>query len=119
MLGSTGRTLEVFRSTLVGPPSNSAKGKLNTDKLCFTIAANDQITTAEQFSDVILAYRNGAPIRVRDVGQAVDAPVDRNVAAYQNNNRGIILAVVKQHGAQLIDNVDQDDYAIAQLTASV
>src|SRR5262249_58255133 len=91
-LASTGITLEEIRSTLVASTSNAAKGTINTDKLEFTVAANDQIITAEQFNDVFLAYRNGAPIRVRDVGQAVNEPVDRTVAAYQNNNRGIILA---------------------------
>ena len=70
-LAASGVTLEEIRSTLVTSTTNAAKGTINTDKLSFTIAANDQITEAEQFNDVILAYRNGAPIRVRDVGQAV------------------------------------------------
>jgi len=64
-------TLEEIRGPLVTATANAAKGTLNTDKLSFTIAANDQITEAAQFNDVILAYRNGAPIRVRDVGQAI------------------------------------------------
>src|SRR5215510_10073298 len=104
-LASTGITLEEIRSTLVASTSNAAKGTINTDKTSFTVAANDQIIEAEQFNDVILAYRNGAPIRVRDVGRAVNEPVDRTVAAYQNNNRGIILAVFKQPGANVIDTV--------------
>ena len=66
---------------------------INTDKISFTIAANDQISDADKFNDVVLSYRNGAPIRVRDVGQAVAAPVDRTVAGYQNNKDGVILAV--------------------------
>ncbi|HET9246979.1 MAG TPA: efflux RND transporter permease subunit, partial [Xanthobacteraceae bacterium] len=118
-LASTGITLEEIRSTLVASTSNAAKGTINTDKLSFTVAANDQITTAEQFNDVILAYRNGAPIRVRDVGQAVNEPVDRTVAAYQNNNRGIILAVFKQPGANVIDTVDQIKAELPQLTARI
>ncbi|OLB74959.1 MAG: acriflavine resistance protein B [Alphaproteobacteria bacterium 13_2_20CM_2_64_7] len=118
-LASMGITLEEIRSTLVASTTNAAKGTINTDKIGFTIAANDQITSAEQFNDVILAYRNGAPIRVRDVGQAVEAPVDRNVAAYQNNNRGIILAVFKQPGANVIDAVDQIKAQLPQLTARI
>src|SRR5262245_34594191 len=118
-LASTGITLEEIRNTLVASTTNSAKGTINTDKIGFTIAANDQIMTAEQFNDVILAYRNGAPIRVSDVGQAVDAPVDRNVVAYQNNNRGIILAVFKQPGANVIDTVDQIKAQLPQLTARI
>ena len=118
-LASSGITLEEIRSTLVASTTNSAKGTINTDRIGFTIATNDQITTAEQFNDVILAYRNGAPIRVRDVGEAVEAPVDRNVAAYQNNNRGIILAVFKQPGANVIDTVDQIKAQLPQLTARI
>ena len=118
-LASTGITLEEIRNTLVASTTNAAKGTINTDKIGFTIAANDQIMTAEQFNDVVLAYRNGAPIRVRDVGEAVDAPVDRNVAAYQNNNRGIILAVFKQPGANVIDTVDQIKAQLPQLTARI
>ena len=62
--------------------TNAAKGTINSDQQSFTIQANDQLTKAEEYNDVILAYRNGAPIRVRDVGQAVAGPQDVNVAAY-------------------------------------
>ena len=74
---------------------------------------------AGPFNDVILAYRNGAPIRVRDVGQAVADQVDRTVAAYQNNKDGIILAVFKQPGANVVDTVDQIKAQIPQLTARI
>src|SRR4029078_5633026 len=70
-LAATGLTLEEIRGMLIASTSNNAKGSINTEKRSFTIAANDQITEAEQFDDVVLAYRNGAPIRVRDVGSAV------------------------------------------------
>jgi hydrophobe/amphiphile efflux-1 (HAE1) family protein len=106
-LAATGLTLEEIRGMLVASTSNAAKGTVNTDKLSFTIAANDQITEPEQFEDVVLAYRNGAAIRVRDVGHAVPDAADRNVAAYQNNKPGIILAVFKQPGANVVDTVDQ------------
>jgi hydrophobe/amphiphile efflux-1 (HAE1) family protein len=119
MLASTGVTLEEIRNTLVNSTSNAAKGTINTDKLSFTVAANDQITDAKEFNNVILAYRNGAPIRVRDVGQAIDAEVDRTVAAYQNNKPGIILAVFKQPGANVIDTVDQIKAQLPQLTARI
>ena len=118
-LAASGVTLEEIRSTLVTSTSNAAKGTINTDKLSFTIAANDQITEAEKFNDVILAYRNGAPIRVSDVGQAVPEEVDRTVAAYQNNQPGVILAVFKQPGANVIETVDQIKEQLPQLTARI
>ena len=118
-LASSGITLEDIRSTLVNSTTNAAKGTINNDKSSFTIAANDQIVEAEPFNDVILAYRNGAPIRVRDVGQAVADQQDRNVAAYQNNKNGIILAVFKQPGANVIETVDQIKAQLPQLTARI
>ncbi|MEW6451604.1 MAG: efflux RND transporter permease subunit [Pseudomonadota bacterium] len=118
-LASSGVTLEEIRSALVTSTTNIAKGTINTPKISFTVAANDQITKAEEFNDVVIAYRNGAPIRVRDVGQAVSDAVDRNVAAYQNNKDGIILAVFKQPGANVIDTVDQIKAQLPQLTARI
>src|SRR6195256_4509566 len=118
-LASSGVTLEEIRSMLVSSTSNAAKGAINTDKTSFTISANDQILEADQFNDVILAYRNGAPIRVRDVGQAVAEAVDRTVAGYQNNKPGIILAVFKQPGANVIETVDQIKAQLPRLTANI
>ena len=118
-LAANGLTLEDIRGQLVGATTNAAKGTINTDKISFTIAANDQITDADKFNDVVLAYRNGAPIRVRDVGQAVSEPVDRTVAAYQNNKDGVILAVYKQPGANVIDIVDNIKAELPQLTARI
>jgi hydrophobe/amphiphile efflux-1 (HAE1) family protein len=118
-LANSGITLEEIRSTLVNSTTNIAKGTLNTGTTSFTIATNDQIVEAGPFNDVILAYRNGAPIRVRDVGQAVADQVDRTVAAYQNNKDGIILAVFKQPGANVVDTVDQIKAQIPQLTARI
>ena len=118
-LAANGLTLEDIRGTLVSSTTNAAKGVINTDKITFTIAANDQITDADKFNDVVLAYRNGAPIRVRDVGQAVSEQVDRTVAAYQNNRDGVILAVFKQPGANVIDTVDQIKAELPQLAARI
>jgi hydrophobe/amphiphile efflux-1 (HAE1) family protein len=118
-LAANGLTLEDIRGTLVSSTTNAAKGTINGDQISFTIAANDQITNADKFNDVIIAYRNGAPIRVRDVGQAIGAPVDRTVIAYQNNKEGVILAVFKQPGANVIDTVDQIENQLPSLTARI
>ena len=101
--------------------TNAAKGTLNTRKTSFTIAANDQILDVpSQFDDVILAYRNGAPIRVRDVGQAVAEAVDRNASRpTRTTSRGILLAVFKQPGANVIDTVDQIKAQLPRLTARI
>jgi HAE1 family hydrophobic/amphiphilic exporter-1 len=118
-LAASGLTLEDIRGTLISSTTNAAKGVINTDRITFTIAANDQIVDADKFNDVVLAYRNGAPIRVRDVGQAVSEQVDRTVAAYQNNRDGVILAVFKQPGANVIETVDSIKAELPQLTARI
>jgi HAE1 family hydrophobic/amphiphilic exporter-1 len=118
-LASSGMTLEDIRGTLVSSTTNAAKGVISSDRITFTIAANDQITDANKFNDLVLAYRNGAPIRVRDIGQAVADQVDRTVAGYQNNRDGVILAVFKQPGANVIDTVDRIQAEIPQLTRRI
>jgi hydrophobe/amphiphile efflux-1 (HAE1) family protein len=118
-LASSGITLEEIRGTLASATTNISKGTINTPKAGFTIATNDQITEAGPFNDVILAYRNGAAIRVKDIGRAVSEPQDRTVAAYQNNKDGVILAVFKQPGANVVDTVDQIKAQLPQLTARI
>jgi hydrophobic/amphiphilic exporter-1 (mainly G- bacteria), HAE1 family len=87
------------RNTLVATTTIAAKGTVNTKWTSFTIAANDQIIDPEPFDEAVLAYRNGGPIRVRDVGQAVAGPSDCTVLAYQNNKPGVLLIIYKQPGA--------------------
>jgi hydrophobe/amphiphile efflux-1 (HAE1) family protein len=106
-LASAGLTLEDIRPVLVNMTTISSKGTVNTSEVSFAIAANDQILDAEPFNDTILAYRNGGPIRVRDVGQAVAGPTDNTIGAFQNAKRGILLVVYKQPGANVIETVDQ------------
>jgi hydrophobe/amphiphile efflux-1 (HAE1) family protein len=118
-LASSGLTLEEVRSILITSTTIAAKGTVNTSRTSFTIAANDQITDAEPFNDIVLAYRNGGPIRVRDVGQAIAAASDRTVAGYQNGQRGILLYIYKQPGANVIEIVDKVKEMLPRLTARI
>ena len=118
-LAASGLTLEEIRVALVASTTNAAKGTLNTPDNSFTIASNDQLTLPEQYENVVLAYRNGAPIRVRDVGQSVLAPADRTVAAFTNHDRGLALLVTKQPGANVIETVDKIKAMLPQLTANL
>lgn len=118
-LASRGLTLEEIRPVLANATTDAAKGTLDTGKMSFTIAANDQITEAKQFDNVVLAYRNGAPVRVRDVGEAVSAASDRTAAAYYNNNPAILLTVYKQPGANVIDTVDRIKAQLPDLTTDI
>jgi hydrophobe/amphiphile efflux-1 (HAE1) family protein len=114
-----GLTLEDIRPAIINATTAAPKGMLYTPDLSFTIAANDQILDPEVFNDVILAYRDGAPIRVRDVGQAVADASNRYLAGYQNNELGILLNVWKQPGANVVDTVDQIKAQLPRLTANI
>jgi hydrophobe/amphiphile efflux-1 (HAE1) family protein len=118
-LASRGLTLEETRGALVTATTNAPKGSLTTAKASFTIDANDQITEAKQFEDVIIAYRNGAPVRVRDVGRAIAAATDRFSAAYHDNAPAILLSVYKQPGANVIDTVEQIKALLPKVTAGI
>ncbi len=118
-LASAGLTLEDIRPLLVNSTTISSKGVVNTADISFTIAANDQIIDAEPFNDTIIAYRNGGPIRVRDVGQAVAGPTDNTIGAFQNGKRGILLVVYKQPGANVIDTVDQVRALLPRLVRNI
>jgi HAE1 family hydrophobic/amphiphilic exporter-1 len=85
----------------------------------FTIYANDQLLQGRAWNDVIVAYRNGAPVRVRDIGQAVDGPENtKQPPAWANGKRGVMLVIFKQPGANVIDTVDASRRAAA-LQASI
>jgi hydrophobe/amphiphile efflux-1 (HAE1) family protein len=118
-LASIGLTLEEVRAKLVNATSNAAKGTIFTAKVGYTIAANDQIAEAEPFNDVILAYRDGAALRVRDVGQAVMEATSRYVAGFPNNKPGMLLAIRKLPGANVIDTVELIKAQLPKLTANI
>ena len=118
-LAASGLALEEVRAALVVASSNAPKGTLTTAKANFTISANDQISEAGKFDDVVIAYRDGAPIRIRDVGTAVSAAADRTTAAFQDNIPAILLSINKQPGANVIDIVDRIKAQLPRLTANI
>jgi len=118
-LQSRGLTLEDVRGVLTNATTNAPKGSINQERQSFTISANDQLTRAEEYNDVIIAYRNGAPIRVRDVGEAVDGPQDVNISALARDQRSVILLVFKQPGANVIETVDKVKATLPGLYANM
>jgi HAE1 family hydrophobic/amphiphilic exporter-1 len=118
-LVTKGLSLEDVRAQLAITTVNQPKGNLDGTKRSFTIYANDQLTDAKSWNDVIVAYRDGAPIRVRDIGQAVDGPEDMKKAAWANGKRGVFLVVSKQPGANVIDTVENIKAELPRLRASM
>ncbi len=118
-LAAMGLTLEDVRATLANATVNSAKGSLDGPRQSFAIYDNDQITRASQYDSTILAYRNGAPVRVSDIGHAIDGPENAKLAGWQNGRRGIQLLVFKQPGANVIDTVARIRQRLPQLQAAI
>jgi hydrophobe/amphiphile efflux-1 (HAE1) family protein len=118
-LAAEGLDLEAVRAALAGATANQPKGTLYGGEHAFSLQTNDQLTTASGFNDYILAYRNGAPVRVRDVGRAIVAPEDTTLAGWLNTRRAVLLSVQRQPGANVIATVDQIRKALPQLQASL
>ena len=118
-LQTRGLTLEDVRGVLAAATTQAAKGSINNARQSFTIQANDQLAKAGDYDNVIIAYRNGAPIRVRDVGHAIDGPENVNIAALTGSKPAVILLVFKQPGANVIATVDQVKAAMPQLASII
>jgi hydrophobe/amphiphile efflux-1 (HAE1) family protein len=118
-LAAAGLDLESVRTALANSTVNQPKGTLYGGQHAFSLLTNDQLTTASGFDDYILAYRNGAPVRVRDVGRAIVAPEDKTLAGWLGTQRAVLIAIQRQPGANVIKTVDQIKKALPQLEASL
>jgi len=118
-LAAMGLTIEDARLALANSTANAPKGTIEGELRSFTIYANDQLTTAAEYNEVVIAWRNGAPIRVRDIGQAVDAADNLRVAAFQNGRRGVQLVIFKQAEANILDTVARIQAQLPRLQASI
>ena len=118
-LAAMGLTLEDVRGSLANATANAPKGTIDGAQRSFTIYANDQLTKAEEYDRLVIAYRNGAPVRVRDVGRAIEAADNLRVAAYQNGRRGVQLIIFKQADANILDTVARIKRELPRLQASI
>jgi HAE1 family hydrophobic/amphiphilic exporter-1 len=118
-LASLGLSLEDVRAQVSVASADAPKGTFDGPRQSFAVYDNDQILAAAPWNDVIVAYRNGAPVRIRDIGQAIDGPENTKLAAWANGKRCILLAVFKQPGANVIDTVDKVKAALPSLQATI
>ena len=123
-LAAEGLDLEAVRTALSTATVDQPKGTLYGANQAFALQTNDQLMTAEGFDDYILANRAGSfgtsgPVRVRNVGRAIVAPQDVNLAGWMNTQPAIIIAVQRQSGANVIATVDQIKKTLPQLEASL
>ncbi|MDR2845103.1 MAG: efflux RND transporter permease subunit [Puniceicoccales bacterium] len=118
-IAALGLSLDDVRGVIASSTINSPKGAIEGDRLSYSIYANDQLTEASPYNDIILAYRGGAPIRVRDVGRAIAGPEDLYTSALVNNERGICISIRKQVGSNVIENVERIEAMLPALQDSM
>jgi hydrophobe/amphiphile efflux-1 (HAE1) family protein len=118
-LAAMGMTLEDVRNMLVNATVNAPKGSIDGDRRTYTVYDNDQLTKAREYEGVILAYRNGAPVRVRDIGTAVDGPENSLTAGYQDGHKAVLLVIFKQPDANVISTVDAIKAKLPSLMANI
>ena len=114
-----GLSLEDVRTPLSVSTVDNPKGTISGHLRSYTIYTNDQLPQSKDWNDVIVAYRNGAPLRVRDIGQAVAGPQDTTLAAWADGKRGIVLVIFKQPGANVIETVDNIKETLPHLRAAI
>jgi hydrophobe/amphiphile efflux-1 (HAE1) family protein len=97
-----GIQLEDIAGVIATATVDAPKGSINGTLRNFTIYDNDQLDKAAPWNNVVIAYKNGAPVRIRDIGTAVDAAENNQMIGWQNDRYGIMLQVFKQPGANVI-----------------
>ena len=118
-LVAKGLQLEDVRAQIAIATVDSPKGNIDGTTKSYTIYANDQLQESKDWNDVIIAFRNGGPLRIRDIGQAVTGPEDAKQAAWANGKRGVFLVVFKQPGANVIETVDKIKAQLPRLVAAI
>jgi HAE1 family hydrophobic/amphiphilic exporter-1 len=118
-LVAKGLSLEDVRPSLSVVTVDNPKGTIYSGNRAFTIYTNDQLTQSKDWNDVVVAYRNGGALRVRDIGQAVTGPQDTTQAAWADGKRAIFLVIYKQPGANVIDTVDNILAELPHIKASM
>ena len=118
-IAALGIQLEDVATVITIATTDAPKGSINGTTHNFVIYDNDQLLQAKPWNDVIVAYRNGAPVRIRDIGVAVDGPENDQLTAWQSGGGGILLQIYKQPGSNIIDIVAQVERTLPRLMASV
>lgn len=127
-LASVGIGLDTLRSAITAANANSAKGSFDGPRRAYTINANDQLVTADDYKNLIVAWKNGAPVRMTDVARVVDGAENTQLGAWAALRAGeqpatlypaIILNVQRQPGANVIGTVDAIRKQLPELQASL
>src|ERR1700688_3162575 len=118
-MASYGLNLEDLRTAIVAANVNQAKGNFDGTHQAYQIGANDQLLSSADYAPLIIAYRNGAPVKLTDVASVVDDAENVRQAAWMNEIPAVILNIQRQPGANIISVVDRIKQLLPQLTSSL
>jgi multidrug efflux pump len=118
-LTALGLTLDEVRGAIGTQTVNSPKGSLNGLHQSLILNASDQLMEASAYKSMVVAYRNGAPIRLSDVGTALDAPENIHEAAWLQDKRAVIIDIHKLPGSNVVDTIRGIEDRLPELTASL
>ncbi len=114
-----GSSLEDVRTALMQNNVNAPKGSFDGPRQSYAIGANDQIFSAADYANVIVAYRNGAPVRLRDIGEVIDNVENVRLAGWVDDKPAVILDIQRQPGANIIETADRVKALLPRLRASI
>jgi multidrug efflux pump len=118
-LAQLGLSLEQLRSAITAANTNQPKGSFDGPFRSTMLDANDQIKSAKEYQELIVAWRSGAPIRLQDVATISDGAEDRFLAAWANQQPAVLVNIQRQPGANVIDVADRVQQLLPQLTATM
>jgi multidrug efflux pump len=118
-LASYGLNLEDVRTALTAASLDSAKGSFDGPNQSYQIAANDQLTTSADYRSLVLSYRNGVPVMLKDVAKIVDGIENTQESAWMNRTPAVIVNIQRQPGANIIDVVDRITALLPKLRATI
>ncbi|MBB5468762.1 multidrug efflux pump [Paraburkholderia sp. CI2] len=118
-LNALGMSIDDVRTALGSANVDQAKGSLDGKYQSYSIGANDQLQSAADYRDLIIAYRQGAPVRLAQIARSIDSAENLQQAAWTNSTPSIVLNIQRQPGANVIDVVDSVQKLLPQLRASL
>lgn len=118
-LASLGLSLEDLHTAIGNQNVNQAKGSFDGPQQASTIDANDQLTSAKDYQSLIIAFKNGSPIRLADVAETVADAENIRLAAWANLQPGIVLSIQRQPGANVIETVNRINQLLPRLQAAL
>jgi multidrug efflux pump len=119
LLAGIGMSLDDVRRGIAATTTDNPKGSLDGPHQAFQVDANDQLFTGEAYQDAVIAYRNGAPVLLHDVGKAIDSVEDSEQAAWFQGTPAVLLDIQRQPGANTINVVDAVKAVLPKLQASL